>query len=167
MRAVSATLLAQIQSLHQTQANNANPMMRAIIVKANYDLNVYTLTSADILGPLDLAMQWEDLTAAPDALWVAQVINRQAVVSRYNWGEMMDFAAPDMTVMLVTVASGATVKDIAIEFDGNLTGADLETEGAPYIAWLERTPTHDKAYIIRWDGTGSQPTATEILSVTR
>lgn len=167
MRPIPTDIAKKIKELQQTKANNANPMMRAIIVKANHDLNVYTLTSADILGPLDLAMQWEDLTAAPDALWVAQVINRQAVVSRYNWGEMMDFAAPDMTVMLATVASGATVKDIAIEFDGNLTGADLETEGAPYIAWLERTPTHDKVYIIRWDGTGSQPTATEILSVAR
>ena len=167
MRTISATLLAQIQALQQTPDGNADPKMTATIIKANSDLSIYTLANSGVLGPIDVTMQWEDLTADPEAVWVAQVINRQAVVSRYNWGEMMDFAAPDMTVMLVTVAPGATVRDIAIEFDGNLTGADLETEGAPYITWLERTPTHDKAYIIRWDGTGSQPTATEILSAAR
>lgn len=167
MRTISATLLAQIQALQQTPDGNADPKMTATITKASSDLSVHTLTSADNLGSLDLAMQWEDLQEAPDALWIVQVVTKQAVVNRFDIKDAMDYTTPDMTVTLDTAEPGAVVRNVAIEFDGNPEGADVETAGAPYIAWLERTTTHDKAYVIQWDGEGSQPAATEILSVER
>ena len=46
---------------------------------------------------------------------------------------------------------------------------DGVTVGSPYIAWLERTTTHDTAYIIQWDGVdpATQPEATKLLEVAR
>lgn len=167
MRPIPAEIMERIRMLEQVPAKNAGPMMRAIITKASSDLSVHTLTSADNLGSLDLAMQWEDLQEAPDALWIVQVVTKQAVVNRFDIKDVMDYTTPDMTVTLDTAEPGAVVRNVAIEFDGNLLGSAVETVGAPYIAWLERTTTHDKAYVIQWDGEGSQPAATEILSVER
>ena len=46
---------------------------------------------------------------------------------------------------------------------------DGVTVGSPYIAWLERTTTHDTAYIIQWDGVdpATQPEATKLFEVAR
>lgn len=167
MRTIPAALLAKIQSLQQTPDGNADPKMTATIIKANSDLSIYTLANSGVLGPIDVTMQWEDLTADPEAVWVAEVIDKVGVIKVFNYAETLDFTTPDSTFNLTPVGTGATVRDIAIEFDGTLTAGVLQTSGAPYITWMERTTTHDKAYVIQWDGTGSQPAATELLSVER
>lgn len=159
MRHISADLLTRIQALNQTIYGNADPKMQATIIKAVTDLQVYTISTGELLGPIDLAMKWADLTKDPEEVWIAEVINRQAVVNVYTYKKNMDFATPDRTFTLATVGTNARVRDIAIEFDGT----------SPYIAWLERTTTHDTGYIIQWDGVdpATQPEATKLLEVAR
>ncbi len=167
MRPISADLLARIQALNQTIYGNADPKMQATIIKAVTDLQVYTISTGELLGPIDPAMKWADLTKDPEEVWIAEVINRQAVVNVYTYKKNMDFATPDRTFTLATVGTNARVRDIAIEFDGTIINGALQTSGAPYIAWLERTTSYDTCYIIQWDGTGEQPAATELLKVAR
>lgn len=167
MRSISTDLLARIQALNQTQFNNANPMMLATIIKVVNDLQVYTIATGDLLGQIALAMKWADLTKSPEEVWITEVINRQAVIKVYTYTEDMDFATPARQFTLATVGTNARVRDIAIEFDGTIVNGALQTSGAPYIAWLERTTSYDTCYIIQWDGTGSQPAATQLLQVAR
>ena len=209
MRPISADLLNRIQALNQTIYGNADPKMLATIIKAVTDLQVYTISTGELLGPIDLAMKWADLTKDPEEVWIAEVINRQAVIKVYTYAKEMDFATPARTFTLATVGTNARVRDIAISFylpfeitfdDEDLVDDELElddemefdeeedvsiflsylfggleaygltvTVGSPYIAWLERTTTHDTAYIIQWDGVdpATQPEATKLLEVAR
>lgn len=208
MRPIPAELKAKIEALNQTIYANADPKMQATIIKAITDLDVFTVAEGEVLGKIDLAAQISDVNSAPDAIWLAQVINHEAVVKVYTYSKEMDFATPSRTFTLATVGTNARVRDIAIsfylpfeitfddealiddemelddtyEFDdeedasiflGYLFGieayglTDGVTVGSPYIAWLERTTTHDTGYIIQWDGTGDQPEATKLLEVAR
>ena len=210
MRPIPAELKAKIEALNQTIYANADPKMLATIVKAITDLDIFTITEGEVLGKIDLAAQMSDVNSAPDAIWLAQVINHEAVVKVYAYSGGMDFATPARTFTLATVGTNARVRDIAIsfylpfeinfddealiddemelddtyEFDdeedasiflGYLFGieayglTDGVTVGSPYIAWLERTTTHDTAYIIQWDGVdpATQPEATKLLEVAR
>lgn len=208
MRPIPAELKAKIEALNQTIYANADPKMQATIIKAITDLDVFTVAEGEVLGKIDLAAQISDVNSAPDAIWLAQVINHEAVVKVYTYSKEMDFATPSRTFTLATVGTNARVRDIAIsfylpfeitfddealiddemelddtyEFDdeedasiflGYLFGieayglTDGVTVGSPYIAWLERTTTHDTGYIIQWDGTGDQPEATKLFEVAR
>jgi len=167
MRTISPSLLAKIQALNQGIFNNANPQMYVKITKVVSDLQVYTIASGTLLGAIDLAIKWTDLAADPNEVWIAEVINHQAVIKVYTYSEDMDFTTPTRTFTLATVGTNARVKYISIEFDGSLTDGQLQTSGAPFIAWLERTTGYDTSYVIQWDGTGSQPAATELLQVAR
>ena len=210
MRHISADLLTRIQALNQTIYGNADPKMLATIIKAITDLDIFTITEGEVLGKIDLAAQISDVNSAPDAIWLAQVINHEAVVKVYTYSKEMDFATPSRTFTLATVGTNARVRDIAISFylpfeiafdDEDLVDDELElddemefddeedasiflgylfgieayeltgdvTVGSPYIAWLERTTTHDTGYIIQWDGVdpATQPEATKLLEVAR
>ena len=210
MRPIPAELKAKIEALNQTIYANADPKMLATIIKAITDLDVFTITEGEVLGKIDLAAQISDANSAPDAIWLAQVINHEAVIKVYTYSAGMDFATPASTFTLATVGTNARVRDIAIsfylpfeitfddealiddemelddtyEFDdeedasiflGYLFGieayglTDGVTVGSPYIAWLERTTTHDTGYIIQWDGVdpATQPEATKLLEVAR
>ena len=209
MRSISADLLNRIQALNQTIYGNADPKMLATIIKAITDLDIFTITEGEVLGKIDLAAQISNVNSAPDAIWLAQVINHEAVVKVYTYSDGMDFATPARTFTLATVGTNARVRDIAISFylpfeitfdDEDLVDDELElddemefdeeedvsiflsylfggleaygltvTVGSPYIAWLERTTTHDTAYIIQWDGVdpATQPEATKLLEVAR
>lgn len=210
MRPISADLLNRIQALNQTIYGNADPKMLATIIKAITDLDVFTITEGEVLGKIDLAAQMSDVNSAPDAIWLAQVINHEAVIKVYTYSAGMDFATPARTFTLATVGTNARVRDIAISFylpfeiafdDEDLIDDEMElddeiefdeeedvsiflsylfgieaygltdgvTVGSPYIAWLERTTTHDTAYIIQWDGVdpATQPEATKLFEVAR
>jgi len=207
MRPISADLLNRIQALNQTIYGNADPKMLATIIKAITDLDIFTITEGEVLGKIDLAAQISAVNSAPDAIWLAQAINYEAVIKVYTYSDGMDFATPARTFTLATVGTNARVRDIAISFylpfeitfdDEDLIDDELElddemefdeeedvsiflsylfggleaygltvTVGSPYIAWLERTTTHDTGYIIQWDGTGDQPEATKLLEVAR
>ena len=211
MRPISADLLNRIQALNQTIYGNADPKMQATIIKAITDLDVFTITEGEVLGKIDLAAQMSDVNSAPDAIWLAQAINYEAVIKVYTYSAGMDFATPARTFTLATVGTNARVRDIAISFylpfemgfeDEDLIDDEMElddeiefdeeedvsiflsylfggleaygltdgvTVGSPYIAWLERTTTHDTAYIIQWDGVdpATQPEATKLLEVAR
>ena len=211
MRPIPAELKAKIEALNQTIYANADPKMQAIIIKAITDLDVFTITEGEVLGKIDLAAQMSDVNSAPDAIWLAQVINHEAVIKVYAYSGGMDFATPARTFTLATVGTNARVRDMAISFylpfeiafdDEDLVDDELElddemefdeeedvsiflsylfggleaygltdgvTVGSPYIAWLERTTTHDTAYIIQWDGVdpATQPEATKLFEVAR
>lgn len=210
MRPISADLLNRIQALNQTIYGNADPKMLATIIKAITDLDIFTITEGEVLGKIDLAAQISAVNSAPDAIWLAQAINYEAVIKVYTYSDGMDFATPARTFTLATVGTNARVRDIAISFylpfeeiafdDEDLVDDELElddemefdeeedvsiflsylfggleaygltvTVGSPYIAWLERTTTHDTAYIIQWDGVdpATQPEATKLLEVAR
>ena len=211
MRHISADLLTRIQALNQTIYGNADPKMQAIIIKAITDLDIFTVAEGEVLGKIDLAAQISDVNSAPDAIWLAQVINHEAVIKVYTYAKDMDFATPARTFTLATVGTNARVRDIAISFylpfemgfeDEDLIDDEMElddeiefdeeedvsiflsylfgrleaygltdgvTVGSPYIAWLERTTTHDTVYIIQWDGVdpATQPEATKLLEVAR
>ena len=211
MRHISADLLTRIQALNQTIYGNADPKMLATIIKAITDLDVFTVAEGEVLGKIDLAAQISDVNSAPDAIWLAQAINYEAVIKVYTYSDGMDFATPARTFTLATVGTNARVRDIAISFylpfemgfeDEDLIDDEMElddemefdeeedvsiflsylfggleaygltdgvTVGSPYIAWLERTTTHDTAYIIQWDGVdpATQPEATKLLEVAR
>ena len=211
MRPISADLLNRIQALNQTIYGNADPKMLATIIKAITDLDIFTITEGEVLGKIDLAAQISAVNSAPDAIWLAQAINYEAVIKVYTYSDGMDFATPARTFTLATVGTNARVRDIAISFylpfemgfeDEDLIDDEMElddeiefdeeedvsiflsylfggleaygltdgvTVGSPYIAWLERTTTHDTAYIIQWDGVdpATQPEATKLLEVAR
>ncbi len=167
MRSISGTLQARIEKLNQTIYENADPRMYAKILRITKNLQVYTVASAEAMGTIDLAVNWPDLSKDPTEIWIAEVINRAGVVKVYDYDEEMDFAAPARMFDLTTVGVNARVKDIAIAFDGTVTDGQVATTGAPYIAWLERTTSYDSGYVIRWDGTGTQPAAMELLQVAR
>ena len=210
MRPIPAELKAKIEALNQTIYANADPKMQATIIKAITDLDVFTVAEGEVLGKIDLAAQISDVNSAPDAIWLAQVINHEAVIKVYTYSAGMDFATPASTFTLATVGTNARVRDIAISFylpfemgfeDEDLIDDEMElddtyefddeedasiflrylfgieaygltdgvTVGSPYIAWLERTTTHDTAYIIQWDGVdpATQPEATKLLEVAR
>ena len=209
MRPISADLLNRIQALNQTIYGNADPKMLATIIKAITDLDIFTVTEGEVLGKIDLAAQISAVNSAPDAIWLAQAINHEAVIKVYTYSDGMDFATPARTFTQATVGANARVRDIAISFylpfeiafdDEDLVDDELElddemefdeeedvsiflsylfggleayadgvTVGSPYIAWLERTTTHDTAYIIQWDGVdpATQPEATKLLEVAR
>lgn len=167
MRSISGTLQARIEKLNQTIYENADPRMYAKILRVTKNLQVYTVASAEAMGTIDLAVNWPDLSKDPTEIWIAEVINRAGVVKVYDYDEEMDFAAPARMFDLTTVGVNARVKDIAIAFDGTVTDGQVATTGAPYIAWLERTTSYDSGYVIRWDGTGTQPAAMELLQVAR
>ena len=210
MRHISADLLTRIQALNQTIYGNADPKMQATIIKAITDLGIFTVTEGEVLGKIDLAAQISAVNSAPDAIWLAQAINYEAVIKVYTYSDGMDFATPARTFTLATVGTNARVRDIAISFylpfeiafdDEDLVDDELElddemefdeeedvsiflsylfgieaylptdgvTVGSPYIAWLERTTTHDTGYIIQWDGVdpATQPEATKLLEVAR
>lgn len=167
MRPISADLLARIQALNQTIYGNNDPRILATITKVVNDLQVFTVATGDLLGQIDLAMKWTNLALEPEEVWIAEVIYRQAVIQVYTYDKDMDFAAPVKSFSLSSIGTNARVRDIAIEFDGTIINGALQTSGAPYIAWLERTTSYDTCYIIQWDGTGEQPAATELLKVAR
>lgn len=167
MRSIPSGLLARIEKLNQTIYENADPRMYAKILRVTKNLQVYTVSSAEAMGTIDLAVNWPDLSKDPTEIWIAEVINRAGVVKVYDYDEEMDFAAPARMFDLATVGVNARVKDIAIAFDGTVTDGQVATTGAPYIAWLERTTSFDTCYIIQWDGTGSQPAAMELLQIAR
>ena len=208
MRPISADLLNRIQALNQTIYGNADPKMLATIIKAITDLDIFTIAEGEVLGKIDLAAQISAVNSAPDAIWLAQVINHEAVIKVYAYSGGMDFATPSRAFTLAPIGTNARVRDIAISFylpfeiafdDEDLVDDELElddemefdeeedvsiflsylfgieaygltdgvTVGSPYIAWLERTTTHDTGYIIQWDGTGDQPEATKLLEVAR
>ena len=211
MRPIPAELLKRIQALNQTIYGNADPKMLATIIKAITDLDIFTITEGEVLGKIDLAAQISDVNSAPDAIWLAQVINHEAVIKVYTYAKDMDFATPSRTFTLATVGTNARVRDIAISFylpfeiafdDEDLVDDELElddemefdeeedvsiflsylfggleaygltdgvTVGSPYIAWLERTTTHDTAYIIQWGGVdpATQPEAAKLLEIAR
>lgn len=167
MRSISGILQARIEKLNQTIYENADPRMYAKILRVTKNLQVYTVASAEAMGTIDLAVNWPDLSKDPTEIWIAEVINRVGVVKVYDYDEEMDFAAPARMFDLATVGVNARVKDIAIAFDGTVTDGQVATTGAPYIAWLERTTSYDSGYVVRWDGTGSQPAAMELLQIAR
>jgi hypothetical protein len=167
MRSISSGLLLRIEKLNQTIYENADPRMYAKILRVTKNLQVHTVASAEAMGTIDLAVNWPDLSKDPTEIWIAEVINRAGVVKVYDYDEEMDFAAPARMFDLTTVGVNARVKDIAIAFDGTVTDGQVATTGAPYIAWLERTTSYDSGYVIRWDGTGTQPAATEVIKVGR
>ena len=210
MRPIPAELKAKIEALNQTIYANADPKMQATIIKAITDLDIFTITEGEVLGKIDLAAQISAVNSAPDAIWLAQVINHEAVIKVYAYSGGMDFATPSRTFTLAPIGTNARVRDIAISFylpfeiafdDEDLVDDELElddemefddeedasiflgylfgieaygltdgvTVGSPYIAWLERTTTHDTGYIIQWDGVdpATQPEATKLFEVAR
>ena len=84
MRPISADLLNRIQALNQTIYGNADPKMLATIIKAITDLDIFTIAEGEVLGKNDQAAQISAVNSAPDAIWLAQVINHEAVIKVYT-----------------------------------------------------------------------------------
>ena len=169
MRTIPAALLAKIQSLNHTITGNADPKRWASVIKADKTLQIKTVANTGILGAIDLTINWPDLTADPTEVWIIEVINKAAVVKVYTYSDTIDYSTPTRSFTLTVVGTGAVVRDAAISFDGTFVEGEMQTSGAPWLFWLERTSTHYKAYALQWDGADPavQPAATELLSVER
>jgi len=154
MRALPADIQARINLVQQTLYNNADPRMEAVIVKANRTLDIQTIQSGT-LGSIDLAAKIIDGTVTE--IWIISAVNAQAVVNVYTYAETIDFTAPDRTFTLATEEVDAKVRDVSIAFDGEL----------PWLFWVERGVSCDKIWTVQWDGTGTQPVGTELVSVAR
>ena len=152
MRTITAELLAKIQSLNQTTYNNANPLMRATIVKAIKTLELSTIRTAARVGGIDIAAN-----TGPTEVWIIAVVSGVAVVNVYTYSEAIDFGTPTRTFNLSTEQVDASVRDVAVVFDGV----------SPWLFWVERGVSYDKIFALQWDGAGIQPAATELLSVAR
>ena len=154
MRTLPADIQARINLVQQTLYNNADPRMEAVIVKANRTLDIQTIQSGT-LGSIDLAPKIVD--AAVTEIWIISVVDAQAVVNVYTYAETIDFTTPDRTFTLATEEVDAKVRDVSITFDGEL----------PWLFWVERGVSYDKIWALQWDGTGTQPVGTELVSVAR
>jgi len=154
MRALPADIQARINLVQQTIYNNADPRMEAVIVKANRTLDIQTIRSGT-LGSVDLAPKI--VVDAATEIWIVAVVSGQAVVNVYTYAETIDFTAPDRTFTLATEEVDAKVRDVSITFDGEL----------PWLFWVERGVSYDKIWALQWDGTGTQPAGTELVSVAR
>ena len=152
MRTIPAELLAKIQSLNQTTYNNANPLIKATIVKAIKTLELSTIRTAARVGGIDIAAN-----TGPTEVWIIAVVSGVAVVNVYTYSEAIDFGAPTRTFSLTTEQVDASVRDVAVAFDGV----------SPWLFWVERGVSYDKIFALQWDGAGIQPAATELLSVAR
>jgi hypothetical protein len=145
---------ARINFVQQTLYNNADPRMEAVIVKANRTLDIQTISTGTV-GSIDLAAKIVDGTVTE--IWIISVVDAQAVVNVYTYAETIDFTTPDRTFTLDTEEAGAKVRDVSIAFDGDL----------PWLFWVERGVSYDKIFALQWDGTGTQPAGTELVSVAR
>ena len=154
MRTLPADIQARINLVQQTLYNNADPRMEAVIVKANRTLDIQTIRSGT-LGSIDLAPKIVD--AAVTEIWIIAVVDARAVVNVYAYSDAIDFTTPDRTFTLATEEVDAKVRDVSITFDGEL----------PWLFWVERGVSYDKIWALQWDGTGTQPAGTELVSVAR
>jgi len=145
---------ARINLIHQTLYNNADPHMEAVIVKANRTLDIQTIRSGT-LGSIDLAPKIVD--GVVTEIWIIAVVSGQAVVNVYTYSDAIDFTTPDRTFTLTTEELDAKVRDVSISFDGEL----------PWLFWVERGVSYDKIWTVQWDGTGTQPSGTELAAVAR
>jgi len=154
MRTLPSDIQARINIVAQTLYNNADPRMEAVIVKANRTLDIQTIQSGT-LGSIDLAQKIVD--AAVTEIWIISVVDAQAVVNVYAYAETIDFATPGRTFTLTAEEASAKVRDVSIAFDGE----------DPWLFWVERGVSYDKIWTVQWDGTGTQPAGTELVSVAR
>ena len=152
MRTIPTEILARIQTLEKTIFNNANPLMRATIVKAIKTLELSTIRTAARVGGIDIAAN-----TGPTEIWIIAVVSGAAVVNTYAYSEAIDFGTPARTFTLTTEQVDASVRDVAVAFDGT----------DPWLFWVERGVSYDKIFALQWDGQGVQPAATELLSVAR
>lgn len=152
MRAIPAEILARIQTLQKTTFSNANPLMKATIVKAIKTLELSTIRTAARVGGIDIAAN-----TGPTEIWIIAVVSGVAVVNVYTYSAAIDFGTPARTFNLAAEQVGASVRDVAISFDGV----------SPWLFWVERGVSYDKIFALQWNGQGVQPAATELLSVAR
>lgn len=154
MRALPAEIQQRINRLQQTQYNNANPFMRAVIEKTEQVVNTRTLRQATRLGSIDLALKLDNPEEVQ--LWIMSEANRQIFVDVYllaapEWG------TPNRTFNVACQNVEATPLDVAIAFNG----------GIPWLFWVERLSAYNKIYALQWDGNGVQPTASERANILR
>jgi len=154
MRTLPTDIQARINLVAQTLYNNADPKMEAVIVKANRTLDIQTIQSG-VLGSIDLAAKIVD--AVVTEIWIISVVAAQAVVNVYTYAETIDFTTPGRTFTLTTEEVDAKVRDVSIAFDG----------ANPWLFWVERGVSYDKIWTVQWDGTSTQPAATELVAVAR
>ena len=149
-----ADILERIQKLNQTNYENADPRMEAVIVKANRTLDIQTIRSGT-LGSIDLAPKAVD--GVVTEIWIIAVVGGAAVINVYTYSDAIDFTAPDRTFTLTTEELDAKVRDVSISFDGT----------NPWLFWVERGISYDKIWTVQWDGTETQPAGTELVAVAR
>jgi len=147
-------ILERIQKLNQTNYENADPRMEAVIIKANRTLDIQTIQSGT-LGSIDLVPKIVDSIVTE--IWIIAVVSGQAVVNVYTYSDAIDFTTPDRTFTLTTEEASAKVRDVSITFDG----------ANPWLFWVERGVSYDKIWTVLWDGTGAQPAGTELVAITR
>ena len=147
-------ILERIQKLNQTNYENADPRMEAVIIKANRTLDIQTIQSGT-LGSIDLVPKIVDSIVTE--IWIIAVVSGQAVVNVYTYSDAIDFTTPDRTFTLTTEEASAKVRDVSISFDGE----------DPWLFWVERGINYDKIWTVQWDGTGTQPAGTELAAVAR
>ena len=147
-------ILERIQKLNQTNYENADPRMEAVIIKANRTLDIQTIQSGT-LGGIDLAPKIVD--GEVTEIWIITVVSGQAVVNVYTYSDDIDFTTPDRTFTLTTEELDAKVRDVSISFDGT----------SPWLFWVERGVSYDKIWTVQWDGTGTQLAGTELAAVAR
>ena len=154
MRTLPADIQARINLVAQTLYNNADPRMEAVIVKANRTLDIQTIRSGT-LGSIDLAPKI--VASVVTEIWVIAVVSSAAVVNIYTYSTDIDFTTPTRTFTITTAETSAKVRDASIAFDGE----------NPWLFWVERGVSYDKIWALQWDGTGTQPVGTELVSVAR
>lgn len=158
MRYIPEDLKTRIEKVFQTIYEDANPVMEALIVKPNLQVNVQTIRTAERLGSLDVAGKL--VNGELVEVWEIAVVDNQAMVNVYGATKYgVNFMSPLKTFILSPVEPGAKVRDVAIAFE--------DASLPPWLFWVERQTSHDRIYAVQWDGSGEQPPAEEMASVAR
>jgi hypothetical protein len=123
----------------------------------------YILGKEGQMGSIDAAIKTDSLGGINE-VWIARVIDKQAVVEIYNSDapeHIFRTVAREFNLPLVNL--GADVVDVAIEFDGTYDQYNIfVSETEPHIFWVERTGSEDIIYTIKWDGVDPAPIPVEL-----